>query len=143
MSAIALLLACSSLQAADLYVWRDESGRRQISDVVPDQYRAKAKKVDVPSPSNEDLQRQAEALTDDARSAAAGGSAAPVEQPVRPVRAAADCQTSWQLYLESRECLAFYEYALRGLDADPRASCPVVLAPSANCGPTPAGIPSR
>jgi len=136
MSAIALLLACSSLQAADLYVWRDESGRRQISDVVPDQYRAKAKKVDVPSPSNE-------ALTDDARSAAAGGSAAPVEQPVRPVRAAADCQTSWQLYLESRECLAFYEYALRGLDADPRASCPVVLAPSANCVTPPAGIPSR
>lgn len=131
--AIALLLACSSLQAADVYVWLDESGRRQISDVVPEKHRARAKRVEVASPSTEDPQREAEAFAGYARSAAAGGSAAP----------STDCQASWQLYLESRECLAFYEYAQRGLEADPRASCPVVPAPPADCAPPPTGISSR
>lgn len=118
---IALALASSSLQAADVYVWVDESGRRQISDVVPEKYRARARKVEVPSP------------------AAAGGTAAPIEQSLAPAPVATDCMTIWQRYLDSRECLAFYEYALRGLDADPRANCEVLPAPPAQCE-RPAGI---
>ncbi|MEA3193646.1 MAG: hypothetical protein QOD26_1979 [Betaproteobacteria bacterium] len=112
---IALALACSSLQAADVYVWVDESGRRQISDVVPEKDRARAKKIEVPA--------------GEARSAAAGGTAAPAEGPVTQAPAATDCQARWQLYRDSRECVAFYEYALRGLEADPHANCPVVPAP--------------
>ena len=118
---IALVFACSSLQAADVYIWLDESGRRQISDVVPEKDLARARKVEIPSPSGE------------ARSAAAGGTAAPVEQPVARAPTAMDCQTSWQVYrdryLDSSECVAFYEYALRGFAADPRAYCPLVSPP--------------
>ena len=112
---------------ADVYVWTDKDGRRQISDVVPPQYQAKAKKVDVPdmpAPPAEDL-----------RSAAAGGSAPPVMQ--------ADCDAQWKAYEESRECIAFYEYALRGLDADPRANCPVAAIPPRDCAPPATGISSR
>ncbi len=127
---IALALACSSLQAADIYVWVDESGRRQISDAVPDKYRARARKVEVPVQPEEE------------RSAASGGTAAPEPGQASPASAAADCNLIWQRYLDNRECLAFYEYALRGLDADPRANCAIVPAPPQWCGPPP-GISSR
>jgi len=127
---IALVFVCASLQAADVYVWVYESGRRQISDVVPEKDRARAKKVEIPSPSSEEPAREA-------RSAAAGGSAAPVEQPVARPRTTMDCQASWRVYresyLEASECVAFYEYALRGLAVDPRAECPVVLARPRDC----------
>lgn len=115
---LALALACSSLQAADVYVWVDESGRRQISDVVPDKYRAGARIVEVPVQPEE------------AGRAASGGTAAPAQEQALPVSGAADCSSIWQRYQDSRECLAFYEYALRGLEADPRANCPVVPVPS-------------
>lgn len=122
------LLVASAHAHADVYVWTDKDGRRQISDVVPPQYQARAKKVEVPDmpppPPTEDL-----------RSAAAGGSAAPAVE--------VDCAGQWQRYEESRECLAFYEYALRGSDADPRANCPLAVAPQ-GCAPPPAtGISSK
>jgi hypothetical protein len=126
-STLALTLACIPLQVlADVYVWTDADGRRQISDSVPAKYRAKAKKVDVPdmpAPPAEDL-----------RSAASGGTA--------PPSATMDCEAQWQRYQESSECLAFYEYALRGFDADPRANCPIVPQPQ-GCAPPPMGISSR
>lgn len=127
--ALALALAVLSplAYAGDVYVWIDKDGRRQISDVVPARYQAKARKVevpDMPAPPVEDL-----------RSAAAGGSAAPAVE--------VDCAAQWQSYDESLECLAFYEYALRGFDADPRANCPVVVAPQ-GCAPPPrTGISSK
>jgi hypothetical protein len=122
-----VLLGASFAHAGDVYVWTDADGRKQISDVVPGKYRSKAKKVDVPE--------MPPIAAEDTRSAAAGGSASPLP--------ALDCQATWQQYLEARECLAFYEYALRGLDADPRANCPVVPAPPANCAPPESGISSR
>ena len=121
------LLVAASYAHADVYVWTDKDGRRQISDVVPPQYQAKARKVevpDMPAPPVEDL-----------RSAAAGGTAAPVAEPP-------DCQLRWERYLDSRECVEFYEYALRGLDADPRANCPVVPQPQ-DCAPPSMGISSK
>ena len=127
---IALLLACSSLQAADVYVWTDESGRRQISDVVPDKVRAKARKVDVP-------------LQPEEAPAASGGTAAPVVQETSMAPATTDCATSWERYLDSRECFAFFEYAQRGLDVDPRANCTVVPLPPQGCPAPPSGLSSR
>jgi hypothetical protein len=126
-----LALACSSLHAADIYVWTDESGRRQISDVVPDKYRARARIVAVP------------VQPEQARSAASGGTAAPEPEQTPPASAATDCNLRWQLYFDARECFDFYEYALRGLDADPRASCPVVPAAPRDCAPPATGISSR
>jgi len=123
-SVVALVLASTSLHAGDVYVWVDETGRRQISDVVPPRYRAKARKVEVPSPS-----------------AAAGGTAAPAQQVVVP--AWTDCNRAWQLYIESRDCMAFQEEALRGFDAGPRTGCPVALAPPAWCPSPETGISSR
>jgi len=123
---LVLLVACGQA-CADVYVWTDKDGRRQISDVVPPQYQAKAKKVDVPdmpAPPVEDL-----------RSAASGGTAAPVAE-------IPDCGLRWERYLDSRECVEFYEYALRGLDADPRANCQVVPQPQ-DCAPPPMGISSK
>jgi hypothetical protein len=114
--ALALVFGSSPLHAADIYIWTDSDGRKQISDVVPEKDRVRAKKVEAPAPS-----------------AAAGGTAAPIEPPVAPAPVASDCQTRWQRYLDSRECLAFYEYAQRGLQADPRASCAVVAAPAVQC----------
>lgn len=123
-SVIALLLASTSLHAGDVYVWVDETGRRQISDVVPPQYRAKARKVEVPSQP----------------AAAAGGTASP---PELVVPAATNCSLAWQLYIESRECVAFREEALRGFDVDPRIGCPVAAAPPAQCPSPEAGISRR
>jgi len=117
------LLVAAGHAHADIYVWTDKDGRRQISDVVPPQYQAKARKVEVPD-------TPAPPPAEDLRSAAAGGSAAPGVE--------VDCAS----YEESRECLAFYEYALRGLDADPRTNCPVVVAPQ-GCAPPPTGISSK
>ena len=126
-SVIALALFCSSLQAADIYVWVDESGRKQISDVVPDKYRARASIVAVPKQREE------------AGRAAGGGTAAPAQEQSAPAPAAADCSLMWQRYLDGRDCLAFNDYALRGLDADPRAGCVIVPPPPQRCGPPPGG----
>jgi hypothetical protein len=123
---LAFLLVSPTLHA-DVYVWSDKDGRRQISDVVPPQYQAKARKVEVPD-------MPAPPPTEDLRSAAAGGSAAPAVE--------GDCAAQWQRYDESRECLAFYEYALRGLDADPRANCPLAAAPQ-GCATPAMGISSK
>lgn len=132
---LALVLAFASLplHAGDVYVWTDNDGRKQISDVVPDKYRARARKVDVP---------RAQAPVIEPASAAAGGTAAPGATQTATAPATADCNLIWQRYLDSRECLAFYEYALRGLDADPRTVCMVVPAPPAQCEP-PTGISSK
>jgi hypothetical protein len=126
--AFALILGTRPVLAGDVYVWTDKDGRRQISDNVPAKYRSKARKVDVPDVP-------AAAPVEDLRSAASGGSAAPAE-------VAMDCDAQWQRFQESRACLAFYEYALRGLDADPRAECPVAPQPL-GCRPPPEGISSR
>jgi hypothetical protein len=128
---VVLVLASTSLHAGDVYVWVDETGRRQISDVVPPKYRAKAKRVEVPD---------AAAPPADARSAAAGGSAAPVAPRAL---VATDCTLAWQLYIESRECMAFKEEALRGFDVDPRVGCPVAAAPPAQCPSPETGISSK
>ena len=125
-----LLLVSSALHAGDVYVWVDKEGRKQISDVVPERYQSKATRIWAPEPP---------APAPEERSAAAGGTAAPA---IPQAAATNDCNLRWQLYRDSRECLDFYEYALRGLDTDGRANCPVVPAPS-DCAPPPTGISSK
>lgn len=125
-----LLLVSSTLHAGDVYVWVDKEGRKQISDVVPQRYQSKATRIWAP---------EAPAPAVEPQSAAAGGSAAPA---IPQTAAVNECNLRWQLYRDSRECLDFYEYALRGLDADGRANCPVAPAPM-DCAPPAPGISSK
>lgn len=125
--ALVLVLGAPPVLAGDVYVWTDQDGRRQISDVVPEKFRNRAKKVDVPTMPTPPAE--------DTRSAASGGSAAPT--------AAMDCDALWKAYDESRECIAFNEYALRGFDADPRANCTLAPPPPSNCESPRSGISSR
>jgi hypothetical protein len=118
--AFALALVSLPLHAGDVHVWLDDEGRKQISDVVPDRYRARARRVQVP---------EVAVTAVEAGSAAAGGTAAPVEQRTPEM----NCELAWRRYLDSRECLAFHQDALRGLDVDARANCAVVPAPAAQC----------
>ena len=130
---LGLLLVSSTLHAGDVYVWVDQDGRKQISDVVPEKYRSRASRVWAPEPP---------APAVDQRSAAAGGTAAPARTGLPQAPTANDCNLRWQLYRDSLECLEFYEYALRGLDADARPNCPVVAQPQ-DCAPPAMGISSK
>ena len=129
---LAFLLVSPTLQAGDVYVWVDKDGRKQISDVVPERYRSRATQIWAPEPLTPAVEP---------RSAAAGGSAAPVAQAI-PQAAANDCNLRWQLYRDSRECLDFYEDPLRGFHAEGRASCPIVAQPQ-DCAPPSMGISSK
>ncbi|MBC7956148.1 MAG: DUF4124 domain-containing protein [Cytophagales bacterium] len=145
------LLFSVSLNAADIYKWIDESGRTQISDVVPEKYRKSAKRFDSKtSELSAEQRRDAEsrAIREKAQAAEAqeqssrskdrglGASASGVASsaPRQSGNASADCPTLRRLYRESQMCFAPYRMANGTTKAEGFEKCNVVIDPVLKCG---------
>jgi len=143
----------SIAQAADIYQWVDESGRTHLSDVVPEKYKATAKRVDSrqfePTPQQpaaaqalaareRELAAKA-AAADAAGSAAQRGAAAatkPASAPAAPASSASnvtDCATLRQLYTQSQECFAPFRNTNGSLKQGAYDKCVEVPDPSLKC----------
>ena len=147
-----LLLCCLVARASEIFMWVDERGRVQISDVVPEKYRASARKVDSQSfeltPQQraeaqtlaaQDKQKAAQVDADIAaqkRQAAASrraaGAAADLSRPA-PSRAT-DCVALQRAYVRSQECFAPYITVDGGVKEEAFAKCKAVVDPSGKCG---------
>jgi hypothetical protein len=154
--AAAALLAFAAAQAADIYRWVDEAGRTQISDQVPEKYRARAKRLGdsrqyelTPEQLEEAQARGARAKQQAAEEAAAKAdaqaseAAAPASDSTRPAAAdrkaapvgASDCQAMRAAYDASRECYSRFLNANGSLKPGAYESCgPGVGEPSQKCG---------
>lgn len=151
----AALLACTGAQAAAIYRWVDEHGRTHVSDVVPEQYRATATRIDSgqyevsPERRKEAEQRaardKAQAAEAAARRAGAGASAsapagkasapAPARRPAQGVSDATDCGTWRRLYRESEDCFAPYRTTRGGIKPEAFEKCNPIPSPELKCGP--------
>lgn len=138
-------------QAADLYEWVDDQGGLHVSDIVPEKFRSRAKKIDTRSSEIPPQQRseaearaakdkqtleKAQAEADAARTRMQRGSGPrdPVAAPGATPKPADDCPTLQRQYKESQECFATF----RGQDGTvkPEAfqKCTDLPDPSAKCG---------
>lgn len=147
------VLCASVARAADIYQWVDESGRTHLSDVVPEKYKATAKRVDSrqfePTPQQRaaaqalaarerDLAAKVTAA-DAAGSAAQGGAAAatrPASAPTAPASGASsvtDCATLRQIYTQSQECFAPFRNTNGSLKQGAYDKCVEVPDPSLKC----------
>lgn len=145
---IALLFICtllvSNTYAADIYQWVDESGRTQVSDVVPARYKNVATKVDTSASKVDERQRQ-EALKRAAkeRQLAEQPPAKAATQPVTPAGgqiraekkfgAESDCEQKLRAYRASQECFAPYITKF-GMHGDAEKYCTAVPDPTPECG---------
>jgi hypothetical protein len=145
-------LAAAPASAADMYRWVDEHGRTNISDVVPERFRARAIKID--SKQFEPTARQREealagsaALRASAASSSSGPSASlPTASPTadrpRAIRSAAsapapaanDCEALLRQYAQAQSCFAPCQQANGSVKAECFSRCPNVPDPSPRCG---------
>jgi hypothetical protein len=148
----AALLCALSAQAAVIYRWVDESGRTQVSDVVPEKYRKSAIRVDSSeSAVSPERKRQAEetaartkALADEAerrRQSAqrpiTPAASAPVatKRPAQSVTDDTDCDTWRRLYRESEDCFGPYRTTRGGTKGEAFEKCNPIPSPELKCGP--------
>lgn len=135
--------------AAEVYRWIDDKGVTNVSDVVPDQYRKVAERVELPAEPDEATRRDAAA-----RSAAIASEAArrpasasrPVPGAARPRgrgpsgivpgrSASDDCATLQRRYKESQDCFGSQPRTITGAINGARSpNCRVVVDPSPRCG---------
>lgn len=155
--ALLLVLAAPVAQATAICRWVDASGRTQVSDTVPERYRARAtctdsQRYELSPEQRRAAQQQAadERARAQAREAAARPPAAPASAPPRPASDAAppvtkrpatvptdatDCATWWRLYDESAACFGPYRTARGATRAEAFEVCNVVIRPELRCGP--------
>lgn len=148
------LLACgilsfSPLHAADIYRWVDESGRTQMSDVVPEKYKKSATRIDSRQfELTAEQRREAEARAAEAKqrkarsdaveaagSASAAALAAAASAPRPTASESSDCATLRRLYRESQECFAPYRTVNGTTKAEAFEKCTPVADPVSKCGP--------
>jgi hypothetical protein len=152
-TACAALFVCASAHAAAIYRWVDENGRTQVSDVVPEKYRATATRIDSgqyevsPERRKEAEERAArdKALAAEAAARRAGATAsapaakaaapASARRPAQSVTDATDCDTWRRLYRESQDCFAPYRTTRGSTKAEAFEKCNPIPSPDAKCGP--------
>jgi hypothetical protein len=152
-----LALCCCFARAADIYIWTDEQGRTQMSDVVPDKYRATARKLDsrqfnlTPQQKAEADARAARERTAASRSPMPAGSdlgKAPAGAPTNlggvsraasgaMARPGTDCASLQRAYAESQACFAPYVTAKGAVKAEAYQTCTSIPDPSPKCGTPP------
>jgi hypothetical protein len=158
--AVAALLAVCAAHAADIYRWVDENGRTQMSDQVPEKYRASAKRMgdshqyeltpaqrkEADARATRDKQSQAAERSQLNADAQAGAEAAAASAPhsaasdVREGRpdSAAQCRALRAAYDASRECWARFLNANGTTKPGAVETCgPGVGEPSLKCGIAP------
>lgn len=132
-------------QAGDIYRWVDENGRTQLSDVVPDKYKATAVRVDskqfeiTPEQRREAqarVDREKAMLAEQARaSAPRGRTAPPAIGNASPASApGSDCEALQRSYRESQECFAPFYNANGSLKVEAYKACKAVENPTVKCG---------
>jgi hypothetical protein len=136
--------------ATEIFMWVDERGRVQISDVVPQKYRSSAKKVDSRDfevSAQERSRAQAQAAQEKLKAAQVESNAAAAQRKAAsPNRVAAsgasresktsstDCASMQRAYVQSQECFAPYVTANGAVKGEAFQKCTPVLDPSAKCG---------
>jgi hypothetical protein len=151
--AVVALLSTLSAQAAVIYRWVDENGRTHVSDVVPEEFKKSAKRIDsskseVTPEQRQDAERAAakeKALADEAAKrrvdAQANQPAPTASQPVTTKRPAqgvtdsTDCETWRRLYKESMECFGPYRTTKGATKPEAFEACNVIPSPELKCGP--------
>ncbi len=157
---VALVAASSSLlstwaDATPICRWVDDSGRTQLSEVVPERHQASASCTDSSryelSPSQQrDARHRLEqerarvvsaAATPPARPAsaapprAASAPEATLKRPAEAVTDATDCATWWRLYDESGACFGPFRTVRGGIKAEAFDMCNAIANPEPKCGP--------
>jgi hypothetical protein len=155
LAAVALLSLSTSAGATSICRWVNESGRTQIAEVVPEEYRKVAICTDSQKYELSPEQRQAaeQRVAEDkarARKAAAKAPAVRASNAARPARAASqagakrptevvtdatDCPNWWRIYDESIECFGPYRTTRGATKAEGFDKCNVVASPEPKCGP--------
>jgi hypothetical protein len=132
------------LYATDIYRWVDESGKTQMSDRVPEQYRAVAKRINTSRFELSEGQRQ-EAEIRAAKEKSLMLSKQVAEAPVSLSKdtsksadpsQSSDCAQKWDEYYSSQNCLGPYVVTTPyGSKISPEgfAACPVVDSPYKSC----------
>lgn len=146
------LLFAGLADSAAIYRWTDQAGNVNFSDVVPDEYRGVAKRVDsvMPTPSPEEQRSAIErAARDEARAADVPTTAPPAndsppegavpskissKHPPNAPTEDTDCDTWRRLYRESLACFAPFRTALGATKAEAFTHCTPVKEPPVRCG---------
>ncbi len=143
------VLGLSVARAADIYQWVDDSGRTHLSDVVPEKYKATARRVDSRQFEATPQQRAAaQALAARERELAAKAAAADAAGSAGRRRTAAgtpaaaasgassatDCATLRQNYAQSQACFEQFRNANGSLKAGAYDRCVEIPDPSQQCG---------
>ena len=143
------ILLSFPLYAADIYRWVDENGRTQISDIVPENYKKSATRIDSRQfELSAEQRREAEARAAEAKqrkarsdaveaanSVAAAAAAAAESGPRQATNQSTDCATLRRLYRESQECFAPYRTVNGATKAEAFEKCTPVADPVSKCGP--------
>jgi hypothetical protein len=151
-----MLVWCCALwiatgHAADIYEWIDDQGGMHVSDIVPDKYKSRARKIDTRGSEVSPQQRseaEARAANDKATmekaQAEADAAAArlrrdpvqrgPAAAPVAPPKPADDCQTLQRQFKESQDCFASFRRPDGTLKPEAFQKCTDLADPSSRCG---------
>jgi hypothetical protein len=142
-----MCLQLPSVRAAGIYRWVDESGRTQLSDVVPEKYKSTAQRIETKQFELSATQRAdaaARAERERAQAQAATTRPKPDAQPPAPSatasaaapRAGTECDRLWQEYRAAQECFAPYQRRNSGVAPEAFQKCQTVENPSQRCGPS-------
>lgn len=146
-----MLVACGALwvaigYAGDIYEWTDDHGGIHITDIVPDKYKSRARKIDTRNSEVTPQQRseaEARAAKDKemVEKAQAEADAArtrmrrdPAAAPGVAPRPADDCATLQRLFKESQNCFAPFRREDGTVKPEAFQKCKDLPDPSAKCG---------
>lgn len=137
--------------AADLYEWIDDQGGLHVSDIVPEKYKSRAKKIDTRTseiPPQQRSEAEARAAKDRATAEKAQaevdamrrrmqrdpGAREPVPAPGAASKPADDCQTLQRQFKESQDCFARFRGQDGTLKPEAFQNCTDLPDPSTKCG---------
>jgi hypothetical protein len=150
-AAAAVLIFTLVAQAGDIYTWKDDTGRVQMSDVVPEKYKRTATRMDtrrfeLTPEQRTAAQAQAAALKTQANSEETGpkqavrkraaASSAVKSAPEKPTVDPSDCAAWRRAFVASRDCYAGYPAVSGGRRSGALEACgPDIPNPDPKCGP--------
>ncbi|MDO9420962.1 MAG: DUF4124 domain-containing protein [Herminiimonas sp.] len=132
----------SQVNSADIYKWIDDSGKVNVSDTVPEKYRARAKLIDMRAAgSPSDSQRtdafkrseKEKLMAEPPPERAFPASPSHIGKPINTPVAFTECEKKFQAYRASQECFAPYKIK-NGMKEEAAQNCMEVKDPTFECG---------
>lgn len=156
--AVALALLSPDARSTSICRWVDDSGRTQMSDVVPDKYKksstcSDSQKYELSTEQKREVeQRAAEAQLRKRHELAApptkasssppgstGATTLPTakgaKRPTEVITDETDCPTRWRIYDESVECFGPYRTTRGATKSEAFDKCIDIPSPEIMCGP--------